>query len=137
MNVTAAEKTELVRRADALDTLPPNVREEIERLSVISDDDIAVAHERYLSAAETAHGARRFERSNGLRRTPEQVRENLAALRQNELDWLFYRRWRLQDGWLNDDQAAIAIEIFHDPLAQQMRRAVVGRLWPQQTETPE
>lgn len=121
----------------ALDTLPPKVREEIERLAVISDDDIAVAHERYLSAAVTVHGMRRFERSNGLQRTPEQVRENLAVLRQNELDWLFYRRWRLQDGWLNDDQAAIAVEIFHDPLAQQMRCAVVGRLWPQQTEAPE
>jgi hypothetical protein len=121
----------------ALNTLPPKVREEIERLALISDDDIAVAHERYLSAAVTVQGAQRFERSDGPRRTPEQVRDNLAALRQNELDWLFYRRWRLQDGWLNDDEAAIAIEIFHDPLAQQMRRAVVGRLWPQQTEAPE
>jgi len=121
----------------ALDTLPQNVREEIERLALISDDDIAVAHERYLSAAVTVHGMRRFERSDGLHRTPEQIRDNLAALRQNELDWLFYRRWRLQDGWLNNDQAAMAVEIFHDPLAQQMRRAVVGRLWPQQTEAPE
>jgi pellino protein len=38
---------------------------------------------------------------------------------------MFYRRWRLSDGWLSAEESQRALEIFHDPLAQNMRRAVI------------
>ncbi|MEO1200690.1 MAG: hypothetical protein AAFX39_15940 [Pseudomonadota bacterium] len=42
---------------------------------------------------------------------------------------LFFRRWRLDDGWLSPQAAEQALEIFHDPLAIAMRRAVVEGLY--------
>ena len=38
----------------------------------------------------------------------------------NDLRWMFYRNWRLGDGWLTPDQATRALEVFNDPLADQM-----------------
>lgn len=45
--------------------------------------------------------------------------------RSNQLDWLFYRRWRLSDGWLSDEESQRALKIFLDPLARNMRRAII------------
>lgn len=56
----------------------------------------------------------------------EHARANVEQNRSGELDWLFYRRWRLSDGWLSDEASQRALEIFHDPLAQNMRRAVIS-----------
>jgi hypothetical protein len=51
----------------------------------------------------------------------------------NNLDWLFFRRWRLADGWLVPKEAGKALQIFHDPLAIAMRCAVTKRLYPNLT----
>lgn len=61
----------------------------------------------------------------------EAARRGVAFCRAFELDWLFFRRWRLPDGWLEPDPPERALEIFHDPLAIAMRKGVVGRLWPE------
>jgi hypothetical protein len=54
----------------------------------------------------------------------------LANSRGPQLDVLFYRRWRLRDGWLSADAAKSALEIHHDALAISMRKAVMGWLYP-------
>ncbi|WP_245456626.1 DUF2442 domain-containing protein [Rhizobium hidalgonense] len=51
--------------------------------------------------------------------------------RRDRLDVLFFRRWRLSDGWLSAEEAKSALEIHHDDLAISMRRAVMSRLWQQ------
>jgi hypothetical protein len=66
--------------------------------------------------------------------TPEATRRSLAFQRRDKLDWIFFRRWRISDGWLTTEQAKLALEIFHDPLAIQMRRAVVEHLYPENPE---
>ncbi len=63
-----------------------------------------------------------------------ELKRSLVSVRRDELDSIFFRRWRLPDGWLTKKQAERALEIFHDPLAEQMRRAVIGRLHPNQPE---
>lgn len=61
---------------------------------------------------------------------PDGVRRSLVFNAASELDWLFFRGWRLPDGWLSSGDRDAALEIFHDPLAIQMRRAVVRHLHP-------
>ncbi|MDR9807947.1 hypothetical protein RJJ11_27025, partial [Rhizobium hidalgonense] len=63
-------------------------------------------------------------------KTPEQVRETVRWIRRHDIDELFYKFWRLGDGWLSADEAARALEIFDDSLAIAMRKAVVVRLYP-------
>ena len=60
-----------------------------------------------------------------------QARRSVESGRRNALDWLFFRRWRLSDGWLSPARGPVALEIFHDPLAIAMRRAVMRRLHPE------
>lgn len=64
--------------------------------------------------------------------TPEQAQQSLVLRRRHDLDWLFFRHWRLPEGWLSGPQAKRALEIFHDPLAIAMRKSVVARLYPDQ-----
>ncbi len=40
-----------------------------------------------------------------------------------DLDHSFFARWRMQTGWDNDEKL---LPLFHDPVAQAMRRAVLG-----------
>lgn len=65
--------------------------------------------------------------------TPEQAQQSLVFRRRHDLDWLFFRHWRLPEGWLSGSEAKRALEIFHDPLAIAMRKSVVARLYPDQT----
>ena len=60
--------------------------------------------------------------------TVDQARKGLEFASRNKLNWLFYCRWRLSDGWRAD--AVSTLKIFHDSLAIAMRRAVIGRLYP-------
>lgn len=57
------------------------------------------------------------------------ARLSLVFASEGNLDMLFFRRWRLDDGWLSPQAAEQALEIFHDPLAIAMRRAVVEGLY--------
>lgn len=55
--------------------------------------------------------------------------------RRHDLDWPFFRHWRLPEGWLSGPQAKRALEIFRDPLAISMRKSVVARLYPVSGDT--
>lgn len=41
------------------------------------------------------------------------------VVRKNQIDHVFFEKWRLDDGWLNDEAGGRALMIFHDPLAQE------------------
>jgi hypothetical protein len=64
---------------------------------------------------------------------PEGARRYLELKCGDDLDWLFFGRWRLGDGWLQPQDASRALGIFHDPLATAMRRAVTKRRYPELT----
>ena len=50
------------------------------------------------------------------------------TVRDYLVDWVFFERWRWGDGWLTDDLGGCPLEIFHDPLAQKIRAAVVAQI---------
>ncbi|MBP0578831.1 hypothetical protein J8I29_05885 [Labrys sp. LIt4] len=114
----------------AVQTMPEDVRAEMDRIVTITEADVMA-----LAAHRTA-----FEEelrikigANALTSPPataEQARKSLEFARHGALDWLFFRRWRLGDGWLTPADAGRALGIFHDPLAIAIRRAVTIRLYP-------
>ncbi|MDR9806489.1 DUF2442 domain-containing protein [Rhizobium hidalgonense] len=62
--------------------------------------------------------------------TPGDLRGMADDSRCHRLNALFFRRWRLSDGWLSATEAQSALEIYHDALAISMRRAVMRWLYP-------
>ena len=58
---------------------------------------------------------------------PAEVVEEIARVREirsevvmrNELEFLFFERWRIDEGWLEDETGGRALAIFHDPLASE------------------
>lgn len=121
--------------ATACETIPADIRAEMDRLVTITEDDVAKALVRY-NAVQERNRDRELQRNpaSAARRTykpitVEDARKNLESFRAGELDWLFFRRWRLADGWLSGKEAERALEIFHDSLAIRMRRAVVSGLY--------
>lgn len=116
--------------ASPCETIPANIRDELARLTVITDADIqdGVAQ----SKASNIEMRARFgpKAKIGSPRTEDQIRSGIAYSRSSSIDWFFFRRWRMSDGWLTSEQATIALEIFHDPLAMEMRRHVILKLWP-------
>jgi hypothetical protein len=62
--------------------------------------------------------------------TLEQAQRRHYHSRRWALDWVFFTGWRLGDGWLRPEQAEVALDIFHDPLAISMRAAVMSRVYP-------
>lgn len=113
----------------AVRTVPDAVRLEIDAAMRISEADIAASVERSLQAREEMQ--LRFGRPSLFpAQTAEHVRKWLPRERENRLDWIFFRRWRLGRGWLEETQAGRALEIFHDRLAIAMRRTVIARLYP-------
>lgn len=115
----------------AIDTMPVDIHEEFNRLSVISDADVQAA----------IQGSRRWYEEMRAKFGPNasisqpfnaaQARHSLEFGRANDCDWLVFRRWRFGDGWLSGAEAGRALEVFHDPLAIAMRRAVAARLYPE------
>ncbi|MGC5198685.1 hypothetical protein [Aphanothece microscopica] len=113
----------------AVATVPGVVRDKIERLLCISAADVETS----VTKSKRAHEELRirFGRpSAALPFTEEQVRRGLPRQRENDLDWVFFRHWRLGRGWLDEAAKARALEIFHDQLAIAMRKAVIARLYP-------
>ncbi len=110
--------------------MPVDIRTEMDRLATISEANISAA----VAQSAAHYDASRTKNGPGARIAPpftyEQARDAVESGRRNDLDWMFFRRWRLPDGWLTPEDATRALEIFHDPLAIAMRRAVVGRLYP-------
>lgn len=114
----------------AVETIPEGIGAEMDRLAVITEENVAEAIARYESACEEMR-----ERFGSKARTPpplstEMARKGLEAMRRNALDWLFFRHWRLADGWLPPEEAERALAIFHDRLAIGMRRAVAAQRYP-------
>lgn len=113
----------------AVETMPGAVREAIDRLMRISSADVAEV----VAQSERAHedlAVRIGRPSSTPLYTTEQARRSLVFRRENNLDWVFFRQWRLGRGWLDEDQSRRRPEIFHDRLAIAMRKAVVARLYP-------
>lgn len=112
----------------AVETVPENIRNEIGRLVVITDEDIEACVESHRVAVEESRAKYGPKVDILGLKTSEQARQTLEHVRRNELDWLFFNAWRLPDGWLTESQVKRRLKIFHDPLAIQMRRAVVAHL---------
>lgn len=118
----------------AVQALPPEIAAKIDRLVRITDADVDAA---VLASAE---GHARMRAAFGpLARisppqSPKSARERLVFQCRNDLDWLFFRHWRLADGWLTQGRP---LEVFHDPLAIAMRRAVISRLYPKLPQMAE
>lgn len=110
--------------------IPDKIKAEIKGLVEISESDVAAAVSQRRAADEELlkkYGER--ARSNVLP-TDEQARNSLSFTRRHQLDWLFFRHWRIGDGWLSSREAERALHIFHDRLAIAMRRSVMGKLFP-------
>lgn len=115
--------------AQAVASMPDDLRAEIAGLATVTEAHLQ---------ANVAYSARLHEsylktRRESGRRSPDPVaaaRRSVALRRQHALDRLFVLRWRLADGWLTGAETGRALEIFNDPLAMAMRRAVVRRLHP-------
>lgn len=120
--------TDAVERT--IETMPAEIRSEMDRLLTITDADVDKA------MAQSAANYREKRAKYGPKAklfepfTAEQARSAIMSGRADQLDWLFYRRWRFADGWLTPTEAERAIEIFHDSLAVKMRCAVIARLYP-------
>ncbi len=114
----------------AVNAIPHEVRAEMDRIVTISEDEALE------TAARGAVANRKRRAKHGPStvlldpETPEQARRHLEFWRRHDLDWLFFRGWRLADGWLTPEETERALEIFHDVLAIEMRRAVAARLYP-------
>lgn len=115
---------------NAFASIPADVAAEIRRLVTITDEDVQDSIARRDAWLEEQR--RRFGSRASVRATPdERIRESLEFLRRNELDWIFFRRWRLPDGWLTPGSSEQALGIFHDRLAIEMRCSVLARLFPE------
>lgn len=114
----------------AIASMPDEVASEISKLIVVADDDISALINRH--AEMIAEGREKYGPKARLGEVPsqEQARRSLEFSRRNELDWLFFRHWRIDDGWLSEKAATCAVEIFHDRLAISMRKSVLQRLHP-------
>lgn len=114
----------------ACDTIPDDIRAEMRRLGTITEADVAAAVARSAAQHDEMRAKYGPKARIGSPATSERARNGLAFVRRSELDWLFFRRWRLADGWLTPEEATWALAIFHDRLAIAMRRAVIARLYP-------
>lgn len=115
----------------AVKTVPDDIARSISELAVITDaevDENIQQHEVMIAQAREKYGPKA---RLGHVPSAEQSRRALEFRRKSDLDWVFFRRWRLEDGWLADAQAHAALEIFHDRLAILMRKAVMEKLHPQ------
>jgi hypothetical protein len=128
MEVTSDQRfRDAVEQASA--TVPDDVRVEMGRLSSITEREVG----EFFAQSAKAHVERQSENpraSFDQPQTAERARMSLEFHRRLELDWLFFRRWRLPNGWLSPVETKRALQIFHDPLAIEMRRAVMSRLYP-------
>jgi pellino protein len=113
--------------------MPDDIEDEMDRLVTITDDDVEKSATRTRNFTDTnyANARRRGQEVAPPEIVPPEIelaraRAGVEHSRSGKLDWMFYRRWRLSDGWLSAEESQRALEIFHDPLAQNMRRAVIS-----------
>lgn len=119
---------------NAVETMPDQIRAQITDAVQVDEQDMEEArtrHQRHIDDMKERMGAKADHLEVP---SDEKIRDGLLRTRGHRLDWIFFRRWRLGDGWLDDDEARRALEIFHDRLAIQMRRAVMEQLHPEDTQ---
>jgi hypothetical protein len=118
----------------AVASMPDEVASEISKLIVITEDDIDALINRHTKMI--AEGREKYGPKARLGEVPsqEQARRFLEFSRRNELDWLLFRHWRIDDGWVSEKATNCAIDIFHDRLAISMRKAVLRRLHPAKSQ---
>ncbi len=116
-----------------LKSIPATIDAEIKSLVNITTAEIDATQAQH--ASTQADFLRRYgpNRRQSPQVTPEQAQQRLVFQRIHELDWLFFRHWRLPEGWLSGRETKRALEIFHDPLARAMRKSVLTRLYPDLT----
>ncbi|WP_434288222.1 hypothetical protein [Celeribacter sp. SCSIO 80788] len=117
-----------VQKATA--TIPDDIAAEITELTEISEehiDELIAWHEEKL-----AEGREKYGQKARLGEVPtrERAKSSLELSRRNAIDWVFFRHWRIEDGWLSTREAEAALDIFHDRLAIAMRRSVMKDLHP-------
>ncbi|MEF3124479.1 hypothetical protein [Rhizobium leguminosarum] len=117
----------------ACEPMPDDIEDEMDRLVTITDDDVekSLATIRKVKEMYYTNAKRRGQDVAPPEIVPPEIelahaRASVEHSRSDALDWLFYRRWRLSEGWLSDEETRRALEIFHDRLAQNMRRAVIS-----------
>ncbi|WP_299154884.1 hypothetical protein [uncultured Tateyamaria sp.] len=115
---------------EACETMPADIGDELSRLTVITDEDVDASVAQSEASNKEMRARYGPKAKLGEPWTKERARRGLAFSRSNSIDWFFFRRWRISDGWLTSEQAANALGIFHDPLAMQMRRSVIRKLYP-------
>ncbi len=113
-----------------LASLPESEADEIASLVNVSEAEIAeslMRHEEF-----KAEQRKKFGPKVRLGRAPDvnSTKRSLVFALRNQLDWMFFRGWRLPGGWLSLSERSAALEVFHDPLAIQMRRTVIQQLHP-------
>lgn len=118
----------------AVHSIPASTRAEISKLVTVKDEDILHRIEQHQKAAEESRKRFGPHARLGSPMSPETARRSLCFSRCNDLDWIFFRNWRLSEGWNGPDRKAGTLQIFHDPLAIQMRKAVLSHLFPNLTE---
>jgi hypothetical protein len=132
MNVTSDPRfTDAVEHA--LATIPADIGVKMDELATITHADVTASITQRTLWEEEQRAKFGPKVRVGGPINPEQIQRSLESNRANDIDWLFFRRWRLADGWLVPNEASKALGIFHDPLAIAMRRAVTKRRYPELT----
>ena len=129
MDVSNNEKFAAAVEA-AVNRMPSDIRAEIDRLVRITRANVEAHMRQHEAATENLKLQHGPKARLGKPITPERAENSLGFIRRNDLDWIFFRRWRLAEGWLASEAQARALDIFHDPLAIQMRRSVLSELHP-------
>ncbi|MGV1776152.1 hypothetical protein ACQZ6H_14600 [Agrobacterium fabrum] len=101
----------------AAERLPKDIAAEIETIALVTDDEVS---ERYALEVQNRPEPR----------TKGEIRVLMESFHRADLDALFCRRWRLQDGWLPPDEVRRSLRLPYDPLAMGMRRAFAMRYLP-------
>lgn len=101
----------------ALASVPDDIAEKIEARAVITEESIIEWLDVANQHAPTT-------------KTREDALKSLRFWSRYKLDCLFYRRWRLGDGWLSAVDAKRTLLIEHDPLVLNMSHQFAARYLP-------
>lgn len=115
---------------NACERIPDHIKDAIMGILEISNDDIAIHRSpdtNYASDDIATTALYPLE-------THDELIKRIRYIRSKDFDCLFYKYWRLNDGWLSVADAGRALDIFNDPLAIAIRKAVVRRLYPDMPE---
>lgn len=116
----------------AVESIPDSTKAEISDLLNITERDIDEHIALHTESIEESRQKFGPKARLGAIPTREQAQSSLKFSRRNTLNWVFYKRWRISDGWLSDEGAKSALDIFHDQLANSMCKSVVSQLYPSQ-----